>query len=233
MPSSISSFERSARESPGFVRLTASDRPGVAQPVPERDIPLRPWRSILLGALAMATLLVAGWEMYWRMYGVTPGYRNSDGAWAQQRRIHEEVIAGGEEAILLLEHPPVVTMGRRGETMGVTNLRAWPPGLRALGVEFVQSDRGGDITFHGPGQLVCYPILRLAERKISVGRYVKLLQSAVIAVLAGFQIAAETDEAGIGVWVRPPDDERQCREYAQCLLPHVSSNLYLELGSRD
>ena len=71
---------------PGFVRLTASDRPGVAQPVPERDIPPQPWGKILLGALTLFLLLMAGWDWYWRSYGATPGYRNSNGAWAEQRR---------------------------------------------------------------------------------------------------------------------------------------------------
>lgn len=96
MPSSTSSSEaasseaaasgRVALERPGFVRLTASDRPGVAQPVPVRDIPTQPWNRIFLVALLLAAALLAGWELYWRAYGVTPVYRNSDGAWAQQRR---------------------------------------------------------------------------------------------------------------------------------------------------
>jgi hypothetical protein len=81
MPSSTSSSDR-----PGFVRLTASNRPGVAQPVPERDIPDRPWRPIMLGALGLFVVLVGAWELYWRSYGVTPGYRNSNAEWAQQRR---------------------------------------------------------------------------------------------------------------------------------------------------
>ncbi len=71
---------------PGFVRLTASDRPGVAQPVPERDIPERPWGGIWLGALVLALLLIGGWEWHWRAFGVTPSYNNSDAEWAQQRR---------------------------------------------------------------------------------------------------------------------------------------------------
>src|SRR5688500_7562414 len=73
-------------ERPGFVRLTASDRPGVAQPVPERDIPPPPWGRILLGALVLFLLLMTAWEAYWRDYGAVPGYRNSNGAWAEQRR---------------------------------------------------------------------------------------------------------------------------------------------------
>lgn len=115
MPSSISSSELAAAlpmamagdgsitierfERPGFVRLTASDRPGVAQPVPERDIPPQPWGRILLGALALFVLLMAAWESYWRAFGATPGYRNSDGAWAEQRR---RINAGeGDKTVLI------------------------------------------------------------------------------------------------------------------------------------
>jgi hypothetical protein len=81
MPSSTSSSDR-----PGFVRPTASNRPGVAQPVPERDIPDRPWRAIFVAAFLLFVAAMAGWEMYWRAFGAVPSYRNSDGEWAQQRR---------------------------------------------------------------------------------------------------------------------------------------------------
>lgn len=74
-------FERS-----GFVRLTASDRPGVAQPVPERDIPPQPWGKILFGSLTLFLLLMTAWEWHWRAYGALPAYRNSDGLWTMQRR---------------------------------------------------------------------------------------------------------------------------------------------------
>src|SRR5687768_8642327 len=82
MHSSISNFERRS----GHVRLTAADRPGVAQPVPVRDIPIRPWGRILLTATVLSALMLATWEWYWRAFGVTPSYRNSAGAWAEQRR---------------------------------------------------------------------------------------------------------------------------------------------------
>ncbi len=85
MPSSTSNSE-SIEARPGFVRLTASDRPGVAQPVPERDIPPMAWGSIWLGALLLAILMFSAWEWHWRDFGAQPGYRNSDGQWAQQRR---------------------------------------------------------------------------------------------------------------------------------------------------
>jgi hypothetical protein len=68
------------------LRLTASDRPGVAQPVPVRDIPARPWNSISIAALVLALLMIGAWEWHWRAFGATPAYRNSNGAWAQQRR---------------------------------------------------------------------------------------------------------------------------------------------------
>lgn len=87
MPSSTFNSENTPHaDRPGFVRLTASDRPGVAQPVPERDIPARPWGPILLGATLMFVVMLIAWEMVWRDYGVTPGYRNSYGSWADQRR---------------------------------------------------------------------------------------------------------------------------------------------------
>jgi hypothetical protein len=70
---------------PGL-RLTAADRPGVAQPVPERDIPDRRWGAIMLGALAMFLLLMGGWEWHWRGFGVEPSIANTDALWATQRR---------------------------------------------------------------------------------------------------------------------------------------------------
>jgi hypothetical protein len=87
MPSSISSSDFVADGMrAGFVRLTASDRPGVAQPVPERDIPAQPWRAIWTGAAILALLALGAWEWHWRAFGVTPSYRNSNGAWALQRQ---------------------------------------------------------------------------------------------------------------------------------------------------
>src|SRR5205807_296168 len=126
------------------------------------------------------------------------GRRPYRDAWTLQEAAHAQVLAGGEERVLLVEHPPVITFGRRP---GVDrNLVASDEQLAKLGVEVVQSDRGGDITFHGPGQIVAYPILRLNDHGFSVGGYVHALERAVIDTLAEFSISAMTDKSAIGVW---------------------------------
>src|SRR5688500_6859372 len=119
-------------------------------------------------------------------------------AWAVQEAAHAAVVGGGEERVLLVEHPPVVTFGRRGEV--ALNLLASDAQLAAMGVEVVQSDRGGDITFHGPGQLVAYPIVRLNDHTLSVGGYVRALERAAIQTLRAFAVEARRDAGAVGVW---------------------------------
>jgi lipoyl(octanoyl) transferase len=108
-------------------------------------------------------------------------------------------LEGAQEQIILIEHPPVITFGRRA---GVErHLIASDEQLARLGVEVVQSDRGGDITFHGPGQVVAYPIIRLMDHRLSVGGYVRRLEEAVVATLAGYGVAARAREEGaVGIW---------------------------------
>jgi len=119
-------------------------------------------------------------------------------AWEYQERVHQRVLEGDEERLLLVEHPPVITFGRRP---GVDrNLVASEEQLQQLGVEVVQSDRGGDITFHGPGQLVVYPIVRLADHRLSVGGYVHRLEDVVVATLGEFGISAGKDPGAVGIW---------------------------------
>jgi lipoyl(octanoyl) transferase len=119
-------------------------------------------------------------------------------AWAVQERIHEHVLAGGEEHLLLVEHPPVITLGRRPGL--AKNILAAPQLLESRGVEVVESDRGGDVTFHGPGQLVAYPIIRLNDHKLSVGGYVRRLQQIVIDTLNDLGVPSQLDASAIGVW---------------------------------
>ena len=132
-----------------------------------------------------------------RDLGVMP-YR---AAWKLQEEAHEKVLAGEVETIFLVEHPPVITLGRREES--IINLVTSTPELARLGVELVNSDRGGDITFHGPGQIVAYPIIRLKDHGFSVGGYVHHLEKIVIATLAELGIKGHADPQAIGVWVLP------------------------------
>jgi lipoyl(octanoyl) transferase len=120
-------------------------------------------------------------------------------AWTAQQEAHASVLAGGCERLLLVEHPPVITFGRRPGA--ARHLLAQPSQLQAMGVQVVHSDRGGDVTFHGPGQIVAYPIMRLADHNLSVGGYVRLLLEVVIATLERFGIVGRIDPAAIGVWV--------------------------------
>ena len=129
-----------------------------------------------------------------RDLGILP-YRD---AWALQEQLHEQILKGAEESLLLVEHPPVITLGRRP---GLSkNILAASEALQKLGVEVVESDRGGDVTFHGPGQLVAYPIVRLADHKLSVGGYVRKLQEIVMETLRELGVPSQTDPAAIGVW---------------------------------
>ncbi len=119
-------------------------------------------------------------------------------AWELQRTIAAEVTAGSRpDTVILLEHPPVVTMGRRtGE--GELNL---PPDAD---VDVVETDRGGKSTFHGPGQLVCYPILDLNRHGRDVRRYCRDLEDAIVRTLAAFGLEGATIDGLTGVWLTSP-----------------------------
>jgi len=123
---------------------------------------------------------------------------------ALQRRVHEAVVAGrSPSTLLVLEHEPVITVSRRRGAAG--HVRADRRTLARHGIEVAETDRGGDVTYHGPGQLVVWPIVRLADYRLNVGRYLRLLEEAVIEAVAGFGVTAHRDPApGLtGVWVAP------------------------------
>lgn len=101
------------------------------------------------------------------------------------------------DRLLLLEHDPVYTIGRGGD---LANMLATPERLTDLGTELVRIDRGGDVTFHGPGQLVAYPIVELRD-PLDLRRYVRALESAVIGTAAAFEVTADRVEGRPGVWV--------------------------------
>jgi lipoyl(octanoyl) transferase len=121
-------------------------------------------------------------------------------AWELQRSLVGAVSQGAiPDTIILLEHPPVVTLGRRAD--GATELHV--PGDAE--VEIVETDRGGKSTFHGPGQLVAYPILDLNRHGRDVKRYVRDLEEALIRTLAAHGVTGERIEGLTGVWLtRPP-----------------------------
>ncbi|HEY8849869.1 MAG TPA: lipoyl(octanoyl) transferase LipB, partial [Thermoanaerobaculia bacterium] len=102
------------------------------------------------------------------------------------------------DQLLLLEHPPVITLGRGGDTR---NLLAPAETLRQQRVRFYETTRGGDITYHGPGQLVGYPILHLGEGSRDVRKYVTKLEEVLIRTVADFGIRAERAEGKRGIWV--------------------------------
>jgi lipoyl(octanoyl) transferase len=126
----------------------------------------------------------------------------------QCQHLEEVLEARGTEGaeigrILLVEHDPVVTIGRRpGAAM---HLVASPELLARRGIAVVETDRGGDITYHGPGQLVCYPIIDLNALAIGLHAWMRLLEDAVIGVCKGFGIQAGREEDATGVWVPQPN----------------------------
>lgn len=102
------------------------------------------------------------------------------------------------DVLLFVEHPPVVTLGRAGRKI---HLRVPESSLTALGVGFVEVERGGDVTYHGPGQLVGYPILSLADHGRDVHQYLRQLEEVLIETLANFGITAGRSLGRTGVWV--------------------------------
>ena len=133
---------------------------------------------------------------YLMQLGTVP-YRE---AWDLQRSLAGAVSQGTiPDTVLLLEHPPVITLGRRTDESVEVHL----PGEAS--VEIVETDRGGKSTFHGPGQLVCYPILDLKRHGRDVKRYVRDLEEALIRTVAPFGLEGQRLERLTGVWVgRPP-----------------------------
>jgi lipoyl(octanoyl) transferase len=122
-----------------------------------------------------------------------------------QRRLVEERRAGHvPDTLLLLEHPHVLTLGVRRDG-GRSNIVATPERLQELGVGIFETGRGGDITYHGPGQLVGYPVLDLRSHYQDVHRYVRDLEEVLIRTCADYGVTAERLPGFTGAWVRHPE----------------------------
>ena len=126
-----------------------------------------------------------------------PGILPFGDGYALQQRTAEAVRAGGPPTLILLEHPPTFTLGARGDE---GNLLTGSARLAKLGADVIRTDRGGDVTFHGPGQIVGYAIVDLRRLGIGVSDYVFRLEHALIETLAVFDIQAVRDVRGRGVW---------------------------------
>lgn len=114
--------------------------------------------------------------------------------WLVAKRQREEI----DDQLLLLEHAPVITLGRGGQ---ITNLVATRDHLDRLGIEFFETTRGGDITYHGPGQIVGYPIFHLGEGRRDIRKFVEMLEEALVRTAGDFGVEARGDSKDRGVWV--------------------------------
>ena len=126
------------------------------------------------------------------------GYRE---AWDLQKAIARARADGAiPDQLLLLEHPPVLTLGRGADE---SHVLATPETLAARGIELLRVERGGEVTYHGPGQLVAYPIVRLADRDVLLRPFVRALEAAMIDTCAALGVSAERRDGHPGCWVDP------------------------------
>ena len=124
--------------------------------------------------------------------------------WEYQQRLFDELLARQGDGsdmvgtIIFVEHPAVYTLGKSGK---MSNMLIDEERLKALGAEFYHIDRGGDITFHGEGQVVCYPILDLEKLGIGLRRYIEILEESIIEAVAEYGIEGRRLEGATGVWL--------------------------------
>ncbi|MCM1428819.1 MAG: lipoyl(octanoyl) transferase LipB [Clostridium sp.] len=143
-------------------------------------------------------------------------------AWALQKILHEELKTAKKEGrtpsteyLLLTEHPAVLTMGKHAHR---ENLLATEQHLQRLGIECIPIERGGDITYHGPGQLVGYPIIDLEKHHLGVKDYVHLIEETVIRTILPYGIKGERVEGASGVWIDAgtPRERKICALGVKC-----------------
>jgi lipoyl(octanoyl) transferase len=119
-------------------------------------------------------------------------------AWDLQHRVARVRAAGLlDDHLILLEHDPVLTLGKHADA---SHVRATPKQLRSRGIEVIRVERGGEVTYHGPGQLVAYPIIRLSDRRLLVKPYVRALEQAMIDACAAEGVATDRRDGHPGCW---------------------------------
>jgi lipoyl(octanoyl) transferase len=122
-------------------------------------------------------------------------------AHALQKRLVDERVAGRiPDQLLLLEHPAVLTLGRNSDP---GHILATPEVLRARGIETIRVERGGEVTYHGPGQLVAYPIVALAAHGLMIRPFVRALEAALVATCAAHGVTAGRRDGHPGCWCDP------------------------------
>lgn len=120
-------------------------------------------------------------------------------AYQLQKEVHERRVKGEVgDTLLLMEHPPTITVGKAGN---IENILVPRQTLEQMGISLYFVDRGGDVTYHGPGQLVGYPIMNLRERGGDLKGYVHELEEVMILTLLDFSIEAARDPQHVGVWI--------------------------------
>jgi lipoyl(octanoyl) transferase len=131
---------------------------------------------------------------------IEPGITDFNEIWELQRKLFNQVVKNRSENYLIFtEHKPVITVGKTGS---LKNLLADPAYLSSNGIDIVEIDRGGDITFHGPGQLIGYPILDLSQFRKDIHWYLRILEEIIIHTLKDFGIEGNRISGLTGVWVK-------------------------------
>ena len=156
--------------------------------------------------------------------------------WEYQQTLFNDLLAKQGDGsdmvgtIIFVEHPAVYTLGKSGK---MSNMLIDEERLKALGAEFYHIDRGGDVTFHGEGQVVCYPILDLEKLGIGLRRYIEILEQSIIETVAEYGIEGRQLEDATGVWlcneVEAPNGEKVQRDWRKICAIGVKASRFVTM----
>lgn len=151
-------------------------------------------------------------------------------AWELQKEVFTSVLSGGEDVLLLCEHPHVYTLGSHGQA---NNLLINDTFLEKIGATYFKTDRGGDITYHGFGQVVAYPILNVRRLGIGLREYIFRMEEAIIATVGEYGIVAQRLEKATGVWVNQGANGGASRGEYEDLKPqdNVASSAFSKIAA--